>query len=57
MDPEIDRAPRKVWMYDRDYNSPEFRKGVDEFIKCAERHRKKVGAKTICCPYCDCYNC
>ena len=43
-------------MYDRDRNSPEFRQGVDEFIKCAERHRKKVGAKTICCPCRECYN-
>ena len=41
---------RWKWMYDSERASPEYIKGLSEFIKHAEDHQAKKGKARISCP-------
>nr|GEV46270.1 hypothetical protein [Tanacetum cinerariifolium] len=47
---------RETWMYNIDRFTPDYVKGLSEFMKCAEAHRKKVRGTLISCPCVRCRN-
>ncbi|GJT54026.1 hypothetical protein Tco_0989080 [Tanacetum coccineum] len=47
---------RNTWMYKIGRYTPEYMKGLSEFIKCAEDHREKTRETKISCPCKQCRN-
>nr|GEW08703.1 hypothetical protein [Tanacetum cinerariifolium] len=47
---------RETWMYNIDRFTPDYVKGLSEFMKCAEAHRKRVRGTLISCPCVRCRN-
>ena len=47
---------RHHWMYEIPRTTVEYWRGVEEFIKSAERFKKNEGEDSIVCPCRDCKN-
>ena len=47
---------RHHWMYEIPRTTIEYWRGVEEFIKSAERFKKNEGEDSIVCPCRDCKN-
>ncbi|GJU04227.1 hypothetical protein Tco_1114565 [Tanacetum coccineum] len=50
------KMDRETWMYNIDRFTPDYVKGLSEFMKCAEAHRKRVRGTLISCPCVRCRN-
>nr|GEZ38870.1 hypothetical protein [Tanacetum cinerariifolium] len=47
---------RETWMYNIDHFTPDYMKGLSEFMKCTKAHRKRVRGTLILCPCVRCRN-
>ncbi|GKE60982.1 ulp1 protease family, C-terminal catalytic domain-containing protein [Tanacetum coccineum] len=47
---------RNTWMYTVESFTAVYMKGLNEFMKCAEDHRERMGETRISCPCKECRN-